>query len=158
MDSSTWGPFFAVVGDPSELFEQCLADTDMLSDAACYLKLLGETKDEETSLRCAERLLPKLLDASLYDLAAELLLFAHPQLAVAGSAAAAGGTAALPSGCSVVFAHMKELQTAAPDTAGSRPPAARLRRCEEALADHGITLPLFTTAVLPSATVNTTVV
>lgn len=152
MDSSTWGPFFAVVGDPSALFEQCLADTDMLRDAACYLKLLGETKDEETSLRCAERLLPKLLEASLYDLAAELLLFAHPQLAVAGSAATAS-PAALPSACSVVLGHMKELQTAAPATA-----ASRLRRCEEALAEHGITLPLFTTAVLPSATVNTTAV
>lgn len=142
MDSSTWEPFFAVVGDPSELFEQCLADTDMLGDAACYLKLLGETKDEETSLRCAERLLPKLLEASLYDLAAELLLFAHPQLAVSGGGSS---SAELPSGCSVVLAHMKDLQTATPDM------ATRLRRCEEALAEHGITLPLFTAATTTTA-------
>jgi len=156
MDSSTWAPFFEVAGDPVKLFEECLEDDSMLSYAACFLKLLGETKDEATSLQCAERLLPRLLYASLYDLVAELLLFIHPQLSLPG---AESSLIPLPTSCTVVLAHMEGIaaaSTTSDDAFVVSSCTARLKACREALTEHGIPLSLFGPgAVSISSIINT---
>lgn len=74
IDPSLWSRLFSVAGDVLDLFAECVKSNDLHS-AGTYLPVILEIKGEDASARSTAQLLPLVLNANLYALAADILRF-----------------------------------------------------------------------------------
>ncbi|XP_024394918.1 uncharacterized protein [Physcomitrium patens] len=73
-DSRHWPELFAVAGNSTTLFEECL-EKGLYRTASCYILVIEKLEGSIISQHCAVRLLKATLEVSQYELAGELVRF-----------------------------------------------------------------------------------
>lgn len=73
-EPSQWPRLFYFAGDVLDLFDACIKNNDLHS-AELYLKVILELKGEDALARATAQLLPLILNANLYALAADILRY-----------------------------------------------------------------------------------
>jgi hypothetical protein len=73
-DSRHWPELFAVAGNSTELFEECL-EKGLYRTASCYILVIEKLEGSSISQHSAVRLLKATLEVSQYELAGELVRF-----------------------------------------------------------------------------------